>query len=153
MLRRAVLLLPILFSIPAANAASFGADCMMEASARKDIEGFRECVTDFMNKTMITGVPDHGITLMHIGHKRGIIRVDSKFANISHGEFTKLTLKDRHDFLDIRRIDEINSYCVSIGDVRKVFKDGATFRYYDRDGIFIYISAVYPEECNAKTQK
>lgn len=153
MLRRAVLLLPILFSIPAANAASFGADCMMETSAKKDIEGFRECVTDFMNKTMITGVPDHGITLMNIGHKRGIIKVDSKIANISSDDFNKLTLKERHDFLDIRRIDEINSYCISIGDVRKVFQDGATFRYYDRDGFLIYMSAVYPEECNTQTKK
>ncbi|HBX6199704.1 hypothetical protein [Klebsiella pneumoniae] len=153
MLKRAVILLPILFSAPAANAASFGADCMMEASARKDIEGFRECVTDFMNKTLITGVPNNGITLMHIGHKRGIIRIDSKFANISHAEFAKLPLKDRHDFLDNMRVDEINSYCVAIGDVRKVFKDGATFHYYDRDGKFIYISAVYPEECNAQTKK
>lgn len=153
MLRRAVLLLPILFSIPAANALDADYEtCLKTTSKRGDIDGFRDCVIAHVNKTRGSGNPKNGVVTM-FGHNGGILEMDIKYLSMTYDESDPRAEETKTTFVNKTKVNNINGYCVSLGETRKIFSNGAMIRYYDQNGHIFHSDYVAPEECDIQYPK
>ncbi|EMJ3744461.1 MULTISPECIES: hypothetical protein [Klebsiella] len=155
MLRRAVLLLPILFSIPAANALDANYEnCLKKTSSRGDVDGFRSCVISHINKGNTNRVLPNGLILKNISHSNGFLIKNLKIEGIKYEKGDPDSERAKASFIESvestnERAIQIHAYCVTLAkEYRKIFNDGTMIRYYDQRDRVIYTSYVKSRECN-----
>ncbi|HBT4799595.1 TPA: hypothetical protein MB324_004204 [Klebsiella pneumoniae] len=153
MLKRAVILLPILFSVPAANALDADYEnCLKSTSSKGNVEGFRDCVVAYANKTLPQSGANGAYSIRY-GHDGAYFRMDVKDITLYYKKGEPRLEKVRDDFIVSaenwdNREKISKGYCVTLGAAQEVFNRGVIIRYYDRNNKFVHTSIVTPEQCS-----